>query len=201
MRFRQSVRSGTAIAALILSAAALPAQAQEGLRVIDASGHQIGVLIPSPEAAPISSLPDTDLAVFAALDRMMAREMAIMEAADNEMAAQLNAEQRAMPVAQDQSGDGRTGHEGVAWQTFSAVSIGGRGASCTRTVTMTSNGTSAPVVHTASTGGRACATLLAPGPVSTQSPPEPGRSAPRTLIPAVDMRATGSDEARRRDAL
>lgn len=155
MQFRQMVRGGAVIAALALSAATMPAYAQGTVRVVDAQGHQIGILVPVHNISTVPAMPD--IAMFDALDRMMAREMAVMEATDRELMAQLNRPLRAVPAI-----DRDVPNQSMSWQSVEMVHVGGPTASCIQTVTVTSDGQSAPIVHTSSTGGQACAALTAP---------------------------------------
>ncbi|OUJ01768.1 hypothetical protein HK23_14580, partial [Acetobacter malorum] len=75
------IQAGTFVATLACGAAALPAQAQDTLRVVDARGHQVGILVPVQGIATTAAMPDIDI-MFEAVDRMMARNMALMEAVD-----------------------------------------------------------------------------------------------------------------------
>lgn len=184
MHFSQMVRSGAVVATLALGAATMPAQAQDTLRVVDARGHQVGILVPAPD---ISDAAETsDIAMFDALDRMMARDMAAMEATHRELLAHLNRPLHTMPAV-----DHNATNQSASWQGFEVVSIGGPNASCTQTVTMTSNGRSAPVIHTSSTGGNACAALAAP--VSVGKTERKDTRAP-DLVPGVDTHAVTPDE-------
>lgn len=179
MHFSQMVRSGAAVAALALGAATMPAQAQDTLRVVDARGHQVGILVPAPDVSGVAET--SDIAMFDALDRMMARDMAAMEATHRELMAHLGHSLRTIP-----SVDHNAPNRGASWQSFEVVSIGGPAASCTQTVTMTSNGRSAPIIHTSSTGGNACAALATP--VSVGKPERKDTRIP-DLVPAVDTHA------------
>ncbi|MBE7619724.1 hypothetical protein GL297_08780 [Komagataeibacter sp. FXV2] len=157
----------------------MPAQAQDTLRVVDARGHQVGILVPAPDVSGVAEA--SDIAMFDALDRMMARDMAAMEATHRELMAHVVQSMHTIP-----SVDHNAPNRGASWQSFEVVSIGGPAASCTQTVTMTSNGRSAPIIHTSSTGGNACAALAAP--VSVGKPERKDTRIP-DLVPAVDTHA------------
>ncbi|NVN10967.1 hypothetical protein [Nguyenibacter vanlangensis] len=180
MYFSRMARSGAIVAVLAFGTATGPAQAQEVLHVVDARGHQVGVLVPVPDVPAVAAF---DTAMFDALDHMMARDIAVMEATDRELAGWLNSALRPVPAVVP-AVDHAMPSQGLSWRRFEVVSIGGpAGASCTQTITMTSNGQSAPVVHASSTGGRACATLATP--MAVENPGRQGMDAPAP-IPAVD---------------
>ncbi|GBQ40105.1 hypothetical protein AA18890_0693 [Komagataeibacter europaeus LMG 18890] len=150
-----------------------PAQAQT-LTVIDASGHPVGVIVPRQVEAP----PMLD-----AIDQMMDRELAEMEARQQRMMRLID---QAMPnpaaALPTPALDTRDGHgQASMYQSVTTISWDSNGAPCSQTVTSTSNGRAAPVVQVATRGDAACAAKMAPA-ANRQAP------ATRTqdLTPAMD---------------
>lgn len=182
MHFPRMIHAGAAAASLALGVAVIPAQAQGNLRVIDAQGHQVGILVPVQNIPALPSI--SDIAMFDALDRMITSDIGVMEAADRKLTVRLVITLRAVPAIEH-----RLPKQVMSEQRVTAVSIGGPNASCTQTITSTSNGQSAPIVHVSSTGGKACSTL-----VSSLSVGKPESQKPKTttLTPAVDTRTAGS---------
>lgn len=178
MHFSRMIQAGTFVATLACGAAALPAQAQDTLRVVDARGHKVGILVPVQGIATTAAMPDIDI-MFEAVDRMMARNMALMEAVDRALGSRLDGVLRAVPAV---------GHDlpkqSMSWQRFEAVSTGGPTA-CTQTITITSNGQAAPIVHVSRTGSKSCATLPAPTAVDN---PGGQKTVSTALTPAVETR-------------
>ena len=182
MHFSRMIHAGTVVASLAFGVAAMPAQAQGNLHVIDAQGHQVGILVPVQNIPATPSI--SDIAMFDALDRMMTRDIAVMEAADRELTARLVSTLRAVPAIEH-----GLPKQVMSEQRVEAVSIGRPSASCTQTIMMTSNGQSAPIVHVSSTGGKACSTLVSS---LTVGKPESQKPEAMTLTPAVDTRKAGS---------
>ncbi|MBB2165558.1 hypothetical protein HLH26_13645 [Gluconacetobacter sp. 1b LMG 1731] len=190
MHFSRMIQAGAFIATLACCAAALPVQAQDALRVVDARGHQVGILVPVQGFATTAAMPDIDM--FEAVDRMMARNMALMEAVDRTLASRLDGVLRAVPaVGHDLS------KQSMSWQRFEAVSTGGPTA-CTQTITITSNGRGAPIVHVSRTGSKACPTLAAPMAVDNPGDQKTGSMA---LTPAVETRTEVPTNGRAGSAL
>lgn len=191
MHFSRMIQAGTFVATLACGAAALPAQAQDTLRVVDARGHQVGILVPVQGIATTAAMPDIDI-MFEAVDRMMARNMALMEAVDRTLGSRLDGVLRAVPAV---------GHDlpkqSMSWQRFEAVSTGGPTA-CTQTITITSNGQAAPIVHVSRTGSKSCATLPAPMAVDNPGDQKAGSTA---LTPAVETRTEVPTNGRAGSAL
>ncbi|MBF0871512.1 hypothetical protein [Gluconobacter japonicus] len=175
MHFSRMLQAGAFVATLACSVAALPAQAQDALRVVDARGHQVGILVQG--IATTAAMPDIDM--FEAVDRMMAQDMALMAAIDRTLTSRPDGVPRAVPAV---------GHDlpkqSMSWQRFEAVSTGGPTA-CTQTITITSNGQAAPIVHMSRTGSKSCATL--PAPMTVDNPGDQ-KSGSTTLTPAVETR-------------
>ncbi|WP_232272375.1 hypothetical protein [Komagataeibacter europaeus] len=164
-----------ALAAMLMGGglATRPAQAQT-LTVIDASGHPVGVIVPRQVEAP----PMLD-----AIDQMMDRELAEMEARQQRMMRLID---QAMPnpaaALPTPALDTRDGHgQASMYQSVTTISWDSNGAPCSQTVTSTSNGRAAPVVQVATRGDAACAAKMAPA-ANRQAP------ATRTqdLTPAMD---------------
>lgn len=187
MHFSRMIQAGAFVATLACCAA-LPAQAQDTLRVVDARGHQVGILVQG--IATTAAMPDIDM--FEAVDRMMARNMALMEAVDRTLGSRLDGVLRAVPAV---------GHDlpkqSMSWQRFEAVSTGGPTA-CTQTITITSNGQAAPIVHVSRTGSKSCATLPAPMAVDDPGDQKTGSTA---LTPAVETRTEVPTNGRAGSAL
>ena len=190
MHFSRMIQAGTFVATLACGAAALPAQAQDTLRVVDARGHQVGILVPVQGIATTAAMPDIDM--FEAVDRMMARNMALMEAVDRTLGSRLDGVLRAVPAV---------GHDlpkqSMSWQRFEAVSTGGPTA-CTQTITITSNGQAAPIVHVSRTGSKSCAALPASMAVDNPGGQKTGSTA---LTPAVETRTEVPTNGRAGSAL
>ncbi|MCP1271604.1 hypothetical protein [Acetobacter cerevisiae] len=190
MHFSRMIQAGAFVATLACCAAALPAQAQDTLRVVDARGHQVGILVPVQGIATTAAMPDIDM--FEAVNRMMARNMALMEAVDRTLGSRLDGVLRAVPAV---------GHDlpkqSMSWQRFEAVSTGGPTA-CTQTITITSNGQAAPIVHVSRTGSKSCATLPAPMAVDDPGGQKTGSTA---LTPAVETRTEVPTNGRAGSAL
>ncbi|AQS84332.1 MAG: hypothetical protein ABF876_16650 [Acetobacter aceti] len=173
--FRQSFLVRFSVSALVagMAAAALSshALAQEIIRVVDAQGHQIGVLIrtPSGMAEDVASAQS----FFENMDRMLAQQMAIMQ----------RSEQHMLEIAHQSPADGVVG--GTSYQSVTSISWGGRGTVCSQTITTSQNGESAPVVHVSGTGnGTGC--MHDSSASSARS--DPSQSAhQQDLIPAVDV--------------
>lgn len=175
MHFSRMFQAGVFVATLACGSAALPAQAQDTLRVVDARGHQVGILVPVQGIATTAALPDIDM--FDAVNRMMARNMALMEAVDRTLGSRLGGALRAVPaVSHDLP------KQSMSWQRFEAVSTGGPIA-CTQTITITSDGQAAPIVHVSRTGSNACAALAAQMAVDNLGDQKAGSTA---LTPAVE---------------
>ena len=190
MHFSRMIQAGAFVATLACCAAALPAQAQDALRVVDARGHQVGILVPVQGIATRAALPDIDM--FDAVNRMMARNMALMEAVDRTLGSRLGGALRAVPaVSHDLP------KQSMSWQRFEAVSTGGPSA-CTQTITITSNGQAAPIVHVSRTGSKSCATLPAPMAVDNPGDQKAGSTA---LTPAVETRTEVPTNGRTGSAL
>ncbi|AHI26275.1 hypothetical protein H845_2345 [Komagataeibacter xylinus E25] len=177
MPMYKSARTGAlcALSAMLIGGglATRPAQAQT-LTVIDASGHKVGVIVPRQVDAPPA---------FDAIDQMMDREFAAMEARQQQMMRLID-QTMANPAAAlpTPALDTRDGHgQGSMYQSVTTISWSGNGAPCSQTVTSTSNGHAAPVVQVATRGDAACAAKMAPA-TNRQAP------ATRTqdLTPAVD---------------
>lgn len=176
MHFSRMFQAGVFVATLACGAAALPAQAQDTLRVVDARGHQVGILVPVQGIATTAAMLDIDI-MFEAVDRMMARNMALMEAVDRTLGSRLGGALRAVPaVSHDLP------KQSMSWQRFEAVSTGGPIA-CAQTITITSDGQAAPIVHVSRTGSNACAALAAPIAVDNLGDQKAGSTA---LTPAVE---------------
>ena len=190
MHFSRMIQAGAFVATLTCCATALPAHAQDALRVVDARGHQVGILVPIQDISTTAAMPDIDM--FEAVDRMMARNMALMEAADRTLASQLDGVLRAVPAV---------GHDlpkqSMSWQRLEAITTGGPTA-CTQTITITSNDQAAPIVHVSRTGSNACATLAAPMAVDNLGDQKTGSMA---LTPAVETRTEVPTNGRTGSAL
>lgn len=175
MHFSRMIQAGAFVATLACCAAALPARAQDVLRVVDARGHQVGILVQGIETT--AAMPDIDM--FEAVDHMMAQDMALMAAIDRTLTSRPDGVLRAVPAV---------GHDlpkqSMFWQHFEAVSAGGPTA-CTQTITITSNGQAAPIVHVSRTGSKSCAALPASMAVDNPGGQKTGSTA---LTPAVETR-------------
>jgi hypothetical protein len=186
------IQAGAFVATLACCAAALPAQAQDTLRIVDARGHQVGILVPVPVPgiATTAAMPGID--IFEAVDRMMARNMALMQAVDRTLASRLDGVLRAVPAV-----DHDLPKQNMSWQRFETVGTGGPTA-CMQTITITSNGQAAPIVHVSRTGSNACAALAAPMAVDNPGDQKAGSTA---LTPAVEMRTEVPTNGRAGSAL
>ncbi|OUJ15696.1 hypothetical protein HK27_07610 [Acetobacter orientalis] len=177
MHFSRMIQAGAFVATLACGAAALPAQAQDTLRVVDARGHQVGILVPVQGIAMTAAMPDINM--FEAVDHMMAQDMALMAAIDRTLTSRPDGVPRAVPaVGYDLP------KQSMFWQHFEAVSASGPTA-CTQTITITSNGQAAPIVHVSRTGSKSCATLPASMAIDNPGDQKTGSTA---LTPAVETR-------------
>ncbi len=185
MRFQKQLLAAGLIGASL--AATAPARAQEVLHVVDAHGRPVGVLIRAPQ--PVATLTRPDLSIFAAMDRIMAYDMAMMEAQERqfiEMAA------RTAPASM-QGGQAEPDAGTTIWQSYSTFSAGAPSLNCARTIVITQNGNAAPIVHAASTGDdRACARLGAPAPVQGPTAARPKQD----IVPAIDTGPAASAHGR-----
>lgn len=173
----KSVRTGTlcALATALIggSLATHPALAQT-LTVIDASGHKVDIIVPRQVAARPA---------FDAIDQMMDREFAAMEARQQQM-MHLMDQTMSSPVAAlpTPALDTRNAHgQGSMYQSVTTISWGSNGIPCSQTVTSTSNGNSAPVVQVATRGDATCTARLTPA-TNRQTPATQAQD----LTPAVD---------------
>lgn len=182
MHFPRMIQVGTVVAILAFRMAAMPAQAQGNLRIIDARGHQVGILL-SVQNIPLAPLM-ADIAMFETLDRMMIQDIAIMEATDLELNPRLVNTLRAVPTVVH-----ALPRQDTSWQRFEAVSIDGPSVSCTQTIMMAANDKSMPIVHVSSTGGKACSALVPSLAVGKPENPKPHST---TVTPAVDTLTAGS---------
>ena len=94
MHFSRMIQAGAFVATLACCAAALPARAQDVLRVVDARGHQVGILVQGIETT--AAMPDIDM--FEAVDHMMAQDMALMAAIDRTLTSRPDGVLRAVPA-------------------------------------------------------------------------------------------------------
>jgi len=181
-----SIKKGAlcALATILIGGglATQPTQA-ETLTVVDARGRPVGVLVPQQVQAPPA---------FDAIDQMMDREFAAMEARQRHMMQlidqTLSTPAMAMPTP---ALDTRDGHgQGSMYQSVTTISWGSNGTPCSQTVTSTSNGHAAPVVQVATRGDAACAAKMS-ATTNRQAP------APRMqdLTPAVDTATPATDRA------
>lgn len=183
MHFSRMIQVGTVVAILAFRMAAMPAQAQDNLRIIDARGHQVGTLLSVQNIPPVPLM--ADIAMFETLDRMMIQDIAIMEATDLELNPRLvSTFLRAVPTVVH-----ALPQQDTSWQRFEAVSIDGPSVSCTQTIMMASNDKSIPIVHVSSTGGKACSALVPSLAVGKPENPKPHST---TVTPAVDTLTAGS---------
>lgn len=173
----KSARTGAvcALATMLIGGnlATRPVQAQT-LAVIDASGHKVGVIVPRQVETP---------STFDAIDQMMDREFAAMEARQQQMMRLIDQAMSGPDAARPAPAlDTRDGHgQASVYQSVTTISWGGNGTPCSQTVTSTTNGHAAPVVQVATRGDATCTATLAPAT---------NRQAPATraqgLTPAVD---------------
>ena len=162
--------------------ASQPARAQT-LTVVDASGRPVGVLLPRQMEAPPA---------FDAIDQMMDREFAAMEAHQQRMMRlidqTLSTPAVASPTAAPETRDGHG--QGSMYQSVTTISWGGNGVPCSQTVTSTSNGHAAPVIQVSTRGDAACAAKMSPA-----ANPQAPAARTRDLTPAVDTATLPADRA------
>ncbi|MCH4090030.1 hypothetical protein [Acetobacter sp.] len=177
--FRQSFPGRLAAGVLVAGMAAVSlsphARAQELIRVVDAQGHQVGLLIRAPAASRPAGLVPMQ-SVFETMDRMMAQQMAMMRQAQQNMQEIAGHTLATAPV-----------ERGASYQSITSMSWGRDGATCSQTVTVSQNGQAAPVVHVSDMAGKAgCMQGGAASSTPDATPAVPQIVHHSDLVPAVD---------------
>jgi len=184
MNFSRMIHAGAVAMTMAAGPTSLPAYAQSTWHVVDSKGHELGILIPAHDIPVLPAVADT--AMFDTIDGMMARDMAVLEAADRDLIIQLNDTLRAVPVT-----DQIRSKQGSAWQRFTISSISMPETSCTQIITMTSDGRATPHIEISNVGDRSCPTLR---PSMTTGKHADQNTISRIVTPAVDTHSGSPTE-------